>query len=236
MPSPNVNVAATPGGVHLSWSPLQDPAVAPAGPTYTVSRADLGLLTPQPLGYPGFTHKTLLSYLAPATYTYTVEAKYVQGCGTTSVTVQTPQPWAPGLSIRECVEPPRGANLNLAHCQSHTWSPGPTQLLTTTKRWIDLILEWYVPQHVAPFGGDNVGWMIHGYGLSANGVFVPHHCASGPCTPQIDPFPRGELKLGSRAFLESGDYVYTVAPVWDTPDGGRFYDRPTAARVVVRVE
>lgn len=243
MPGPNVSVAATPGGVHLSWPPLQDPAVAPAGPTYTVSRNDIGSLTPAPLGYPGFVHRTLLSYHAPATFTYTVEARYVQGCGSTSVTVQTPHPWAPNLSIRECVDPPRSANLNLAHCQPHTWSPAPTQYLTTNRRWLELILEWSVPRQLVPYGGDNVGWIVRGPGLSPNGVFLDHHCglpdivAIGGCNPQANPYPGGslELRLAPEVFPEPGEYTWTVAPVWDTP-GGRFFDFATGARVVVRIQ
>ena len=251
MPAPNVSVAATPGGVYLGWSPLQDPAVAPGGPTYTVSRSDLGILTSEPLrnppfnGSPGFTHKILLSYLAPATYTYTVDAQYVQGCGSTSVTVGTPRPWTPSLSLRECVpDPQSGVNRFLPTCDRHLFSPSPTQMLTTTRRSLDLILEWQVPQQVLPYGGDNVGWIVKGPGLGVNGAYVYHHCglpgviAIGGCNPQTNPYPGGALELPRLApdlFPESGDYVWTVVPVWDTPSG-RFYDLTTAARVVVRIE
>jgi hypothetical protein len=239
MPAPDVNVAVSPGGVHLTWHPLQDPAVAPAGPTYIVSRADLGVLTPQPLGYPGFSQKFLLSYHAPATYIYTVEARYVNGCGSTSVTVQTPRPWAPILTIRECVDPPVSANLNLAHCQRHTWSPAATQYMTTTRRPLDLILEWSVPGQLVPYGGDNAGWIIHGPGLSLNGVYVDHYCAQqGGCNPLNNPTLGASHELGTLLpglFPESGEYTWTVAPVWEIP-GGRFFDLATAARVVVRIQ
>jgi hypothetical protein len=257
MPAPHVSVAATPGGVYLSWSPLQDPAVAPAGPTYTVSRVDLGLLTPTPIvnppsnsvvRTPRFTHNVLLSYLAPATYTYTVEAKYVQGCGSTSVTVQTPRPWTPALFIRQCVPNPQAANRYLVTCDRHTFSPERTQLLTTTRptltEWLSLILEWSVPPEVLPYGGDNVGWLVHGPGLSVNGVYLNHHCGLpqvveiGGCNPQVNPYPGGTLELpalGPEVFPEKADYVWTVTPVWDIP-GGRFFDLASAARVVVRVQ
>lgn len=95
-----------------------------------------------------------------------------------------------------------------------------------------------------PYGGDNTGWIVHGPGLSANGVYVSHHCGLpqvveiGGCVPDRNPNPGGSLEFGQLApdlFPDSDEYVWTVAPVWDTPSG-RFFDVSTAARVVVRIQ
>jgi hypothetical protein len=114
----------------------------------------------------------------------------------------------------------------------------------TSSEGLRLILEWSVPQQVAPYGGDNIGWIVHGPGLSVNGVYLNHHCGQpgvieiGGCTPDRNPYPGGALELpvlGPEVFPDKADYVWTVTPVWDTP-GGRFFDLTSAARVVVRIQ
>jgi hypothetical protein len=237
MPAPSVSVNATPGAVYLTWNPLQDPAAGSTAPTYTVSRSGLGVLTPEPLRSTRFTHKTLLSYYNSATYTYTVVAQYAQGCGRSSVTVQPPRPWTPALTIRECVRPSQFAFL--PYCAETEFTPRATQYLVTAKRYLELRLRFDVPRDVVPYGGDNTGWIIRGPGLAADGAYVEGFCGviSIGCEPDRNPYIGGNLDVdvGPELFPTSGEYAYTVAPVWDTPSG-RFYDLNSVGRAVVRIQ
>lgn len=236
MTAPVVAATLTPAAAYLSWAPLSDPAAGTsAGPTYTVYRADLGLLTPDPFPYAGFTHKSPLS--ATTTYTYTVEAKYVRGCGSTSVTVRPPRPWAPVAYLRECVAPP--PNSFSRWCEETQFSPRSTQYMVTTSRPIDLRLQWSVPPEVVPYGGDNTGWIVRGPGLGVDGKYVNGYCGNLElgCNPSNNPWVGGYIDFSLRAqdIPTSGEYIFTVSPVWDSASG-RFYDLSTAAKVVMKIQ
>jgi hypothetical protein len=73
----------TPGAAYLVWSQV-------TGATgYSVSRSDLGLLTPQPITATEFKHSAPLEQ--QTTYRYIVAAIHAQGCGERTVDIQ-PQP------------------------------------------------------------------------------------------------------------------------------------------------
>jgi hypothetical protein len=109
----------------------------------------------------------------------------------------------------------------------------------TAKRYLELRLRFDVPRDVVPYGGDNTGWIIHGPGLAADGAYVEGFCGviSIGCEPDRNPYIGGNLDVdvGPELFPTSGEYAYTVAPVWDTPSG-RFYDLNSVGRAVVRIQ
>jgi hypothetical protein len=81
--------SVTPKTARLFWTPI-------AGATgYTVSRRDLGVLTPTPLdpaiGY--FYDRRMAPH--PMSYVYTITAHYPQGCGSTDFTLNTQPPGTP---------------------------------------------------------------------------------------------------------------------------------------------
>ncbi len=81
----------SPGSAYLYWTPV-------AGATgYTVSRSDLGVLTPTPLSATtgSFTHRALL--YPPKTYIYTIFAIYPQGCGSRDLTITSQAPQLPSV-------------------------------------------------------------------------------------------------------------------------------------------
>ncbi len=90
-PGPVANYV-TPGSVHLHWETI-------AGVTgYTVSREDLGVLTPPPLGPQKTNFLDLAMQPHPRTYVYTITANYPQGCGSTKVTMASRPPTTPSIS------------------------------------------------------------------------------------------------------------------------------------------
>ena len=89
----------SPGSAYLYWIPV-------AGATgYTVSRGDLGVLTPTPLSATtsSFRHRALL--YPPKTYIYTIVAIYPQGCGTRDLTISSQAPAAPSVYSETGVAP-----------------------------------------------------------------------------------------------------------------------------------
>jgi hypothetical protein len=80
---------ATPGSAHLYWE-------AVAGATgYKVSRSDLGVLTSQPLADTATSYVHLAKLSHPGTYVYTITATYPQGCGKTTISLNSQPPLTP---------------------------------------------------------------------------------------------------------------------------------------------
>jgi hypothetical protein len=82
----------TPKAARLHWTLV-------AGATgYSVSRRDLGVLTPTPLaaGIANFVDRRMEPH--PMSYVYTITAHYPQGCGSTIVTLNTQPPSTPPVS------------------------------------------------------------------------------------------------------------------------------------------
>jgi hypothetical protein len=90
LPAPKLSssIRVTPGNVYLTWEPVPDAT------GYTVSRRDLGVLTPTPIQVTQFTHNAPLDFRT--TYEYTVSAQFAKRCGSSSqLSIPAPRPGTP---------------------------------------------------------------------------------------------------------------------------------------------
>jgi hypothetical protein len=144
LPGPVLNTpTASPIRASLTWPHIN-------GATYTVSRNDVGLVTPAPLTSPvypatiGFNHDAPLYF--HTSYVYTIVATYGQGCGTSTVSVTAPRPFVPVVSSR---------------------------VLDRTGGRYSVFLTWSVPTDYWTPLGDNDGFLVLGPDLPAAGHEEP---------------------------------------------------------------
>jgi hypothetical protein len=85
-----VTTNALPGSVTFNWLAL-------SGATYTVSRKDLGVVTPTPIAGSPYTHTAAIDYRTP--YQYSITATFADNrCATTNVSVTGPKPLVPQVT------------------------------------------------------------------------------------------------------------------------------------------
>jgi hypothetical protein len=197
---------AGPGGAGLSWA-NQD------GASYTVSRADVGVLTKTPIvktnpysNVIAFFDSSPLFYTN--TYQYTITANFAQGCGSSQVSVVPSKPYTP-----------------IPH---ELYSPTYAESLTTPwpldgRSLVYFDLAWEAPRGYRPPGGDNQGFVVFGPGMGSDGRFVSG--CGGNCEFSV-PF-------STTAPGVLGEQTWIIVPAWDTRNG-RFLDVSTGLRISVK--
>jgi hypothetical protein len=208
LPGPIVNPpAASHIGVTLTWPHIN-------GATYTVSRTDVGVLTPTPLTSGVYPSTVTFSHSAPMyhhiTYQYSIVASYAQGCGRSLVSVAPPPPWVPT-----------------------TWSSSDAGSGPNARR---VTVAWKVPdallQYDKPAGG-NAGFLVLGPGLPAGGQDV-WGCTRPPDAGYAWTCYYGVPDWAVTVTVPAGQHTWIVTPYWET-DNGRMLDVSSGARVTVTV-
>jgi hypothetical protein len=202
MPGPVIAspVRVTPGAAYLSW------AASAGAAGYTVTRGDVGILTPTPIQATTFVHNAPLDYRV--TYTYTVTTQYKIGCGTSRVTLAAPRPGTPtitSVTTHGGTSAPRTGGVRIG------WD------LPDTDATGYLVLGPGLPQSGQEIAGrrtlSRVGDSISGYQIDVNGV------PAGTHTWLIAPFwntPTGrmiDVGTGARATAKVGFYRVLITGV-----------------------
>jgi hypothetical protein len=169
-------------GVNLTWAHIN-------GATYTLSRTDLGIVSPAPLTaalYPStlaFWHSTPLYH--HVTYEYVVVAQYGGGCGQSRISVVPPRPWVPNMRAELGIPIPAMGH----HFVKISWA-------------VDA--ERY---------GDNYGFMLLGPGYG-EGEDWPWGCGRTDnrlgCQPWL---------WDDHVTAPPGTHTWIVAPYWETANG-----------------
>ena len=191
---------AHPHGVRLTWSHIN-------GASYTVSRSDMGVVTPTPVtaaffpSTPGFWHSAPMYH--HITYEYVVEARYGGGCGVSTVKVVPPRPWVPNLRV--------------------TLDDPNNPIQATGRHWVRV--SWAEQAE----RGDNYGFMVFGHGFPPEGADYAQGCGRTDTIVRCPYWIWQELVTAP-----PGTHTWLVAPYWQT-ENGRMIDLDSAARATLVV-
>jgi hypothetical protein len=191
LPGPVLNPpAASPTRASLTWAHIN-------GATYTVSRNDVGLVTPAPITsavYPatvGFNHDGPLYF--HATYVYTVVATYGRGCGSSQVSITAPRPFVPVVTSR---------------------------VLDRTGGRYSVFLTWKVPADYWTPNGDNDGWLVLGAGLPVAG-YEEQGCWKPACIILMTWTKEVEVSAGEYSWIVSPYWNTPSGRMIDVSSGAR---------------